>query len=210
MDELSAWLSGDGFSFRHFPMIVFHLHFADELCLILVCIAIPPKVEDAFKSFKYVPYSALTHAACARAAEGEEDFVINSQGGLSAKPLDGKDKKSISIVDWLSAAATAEDRTCFHHGDARADALGAHHKFVQELARLHGWHIAVEYDVLQRFLTVQNPRHDLGTLDPDAVSLIVSRMLVQQLNKNFPSASFMLIIPEVLFSWGKCFCSVTL
>jgi hypothetical protein len=45
----------------------------------------------------------------AQAAEGEEEFVINSQGGLSAKPLDRKDEKAISIVDWLSAASTAED-----------------------------------------------------------------------------------------------------
>jgi hypothetical protein len=113
--------------------------------------------------------------------------VINSQGDLSAKPLDRKDEKAISIVDWLSAASTAEDRTRFHHGEARASALAAHHKFVQELARLHGWQIAMEYDVLQRFLTTQNPRHDLGTLDSDAVSLIVSHILAQHLNKNSPS-----------------------
>ena len=102
-----------------------------------------------------------------------------------AKPLDRKDEKSISIVDWLSAATTVEDRTLFHHGEARTNALGAHHKFVQELARLHGWQVAVEYDVLQCFLTAQNLRHDLGTLDVDAVSLIVSCLLAQQLSRKF-------------------------
>ena len=73
--------------------------------------------------------------------------MINSQGGLSAKPLNRKDWKAISIVDWLSAASTAEVRTHFHHGEARTSVLAAHHKFVQELARLHGWQIAMEYNV---------------------------------------------------------------
>jgi hypothetical protein len=46
--------------------------------------------------------------------------VINNQGGLSAKLLNRKDEKAISIVDWLSAASTAKDQTCFHHGEARS------------------------------------------------------------------------------------------
>jgi hypothetical protein len=123
--------------------------------------------------------------------------VINSQGGLSAKLLNRMDEKAILIVDWLSAASTAEDQTCFHHGEAHASALTAHHKFVQELARLHGWQIAMQYDVLQRFLTVQNPRHDLGTLDSDAVLLIVSHILDQHLNKSF-------LVPTSLSSTPKC------
>lgn len=124
----------------------------------------------------------LTHLVYAQLAEGEEEFVIDSQGGLSAKPLDRKNEKSILIVDWLSAALMAEDQTHFHHGEAHASMLAAHHKFVQELARLHGWQVTVEYDVLQHFLVAQNPRHDLGTLDQDAVSLIVSCLWVQQLS----------------------------
>jgi hypothetical protein len=121
-------------------------------------------------------------------AEGEEEFVINSQGGLSAKPLDRKDKKSISIVDWLSAALTAEEQTLFYHGESHAKVLVAHHKFMPELARLHGWQVAVEYDILQCFLLVQNPTHDLGTLDTNAVSLVVSRLMTQQFNKSFPTS----------------------
>lgn len=128
--------------------------------------------------------------------------MINSQGGLSAKPLDRKDEKAISIIDWLSAAWTAEDRTRFHHGESRAGALAVHHKFVQELARLHGWQVAVEYDVLQRFLTAQNPRHDLGTLDSDAVSLIVSRLLAQQLSKSVQSPNPLSSASKRSFSGG--------
>lgn len=165
----------------------------------MLWLAIPPKVEEAFRSFKYVPYSMLTHVACTRAAEGEEESVINSRGGLSAKPLVRKDERSISIVDWLSAASTAEDRTRFHHGEARADALAAHHKFVPELAWLHGWQVAVEYDILQRFLTVQNPKHDLGALDSDAVSLIVSRLLAQQISRNFPNPNHLPPTPKRSF-----------
>ena|ERR1700722_10783688 len=37
-------------------------------------LAVPPKVEEAFKAYKYVPYIALTHSARLRVARGEEDF----------------------------------------------------------------------------------------------------------------------------------------
>jgi hypothetical protein len=73
------------------------------------------------------------HVAYTQVVQVEEEFVINSQGDLSAKPLDKKDEKSILIV-----ALMAEDQTCFPHGEAHASVLAVHHKFVQELARLHG------------------------------------------------------------------------
>jgi hypothetical protein len=49
---------------------------------------VPPKVDKAFKSFHYVPYSSLTSAAQLKAAHGEEDFILNANGGFTAKSLD--------------------------------------------------------------------------------------------------------------------------
>ena len=53
-----------------------------------VASAIPPKVDEAFKAFRYIPYSALTAAAKLHAVHGEVDFIVNAQGGLTAKGLD--------------------------------------------------------------------------------------------------------------------------
>jgi hypothetical protein len=65
-----------------------------------------PKVDEAFKSFHYVP---LTSAAQLKAARGEEDFILNANGGLTAKSLDWHNEKLISAVDWHAAARAAEE-----------------------------------------------------------------------------------------------------
>jgi hypothetical protein len=70
---------------------------------------VPPKVDKAFKSFRYIPYSSLTSASWLKAACGEEDFILNANGGLMAKSLDQCNKKFISAVDWHAATQAAED-----------------------------------------------------------------------------------------------------
>lgn len=48
-----------------------------------------PKVEEAFKSYRYVPYTALTHAARSKAYLcGEESSFVFTQDGLAAMGLD--------------------------------------------------------------------------------------------------------------------------
>jgi hypothetical protein len=74
--------------------------------------AIPPKVDEAFKNFRYVPYSSLTSATCIKVACGEEDIVFNAQGGLTVKALDWCNEKLISAVDWHAAAHAAEEWIC--------------------------------------------------------------------------------------------------
>ena len=131
-----------------------------------------------------MPYASLTHSARARAARGEEDFIINSQGGLTAKGFDRRDERSIELVDWLGAARVAEDRTRFHHGNARADALASHHQVVTDMARSHGWPVAVEYDIKQRELSAQHPQHDLSFLDRDQLTMIVTAMALEAKNSS--------------------------
>ena len=121
-----------------------------------------------------MPYTALTLPARQRAARGEEDFVINAQGGITAKGLDWCSERHIDVFDWLASAKAAEDRTCRYHGDDHADALAAHHNIVQSLTRTHGWPIAVEYDIQQRELVADNPAHDFRTLDTAALTIIAT------------------------------------
>jgi hypothetical protein len=137
--------------------------------------AIPPKVEEAFKNFRYVPYSSLTLAACIKAARGEEDIIFNAQGGLTVKNLDRRNEKLISVVDWHAAAHAAEEHLKFHHGEARAKAFAAHHKLVMDLGRSHNWDIAMDYDVQQREVASLNPSHDLSSLDVAALTIIATR-----------------------------------
>jgi hypothetical protein len=144
---------------------------------ILVCFrsAVPHKVEEAFRAFRYVPHTALTSSARLRAARGEEEFIINAQGGITAKGFDRRSEKIISTVNWFASAKAAEDRTRFHHGDIRAMALTGHHTIVMELARSHNWDIAMDYDIQQREAVALNPAHDLSGLDTAALTIIATR-----------------------------------
>jgi hypothetical protein len=151
--------------------------------------AIPLKVEEAFRRFQYVPYTALTTAARLKAAQGEENFTINVQGGLTAKGLNRRNEKSISVVDWYAASMAAKGRIREHFGEGRATALAAHHKIVMDLGHSHNWDIAMEYDISQREMVALRPVHDLSTLDIAVLAIIATRPSVKPMPQPFLSAS---------------------
>ncbi|KAG1798543.1 uncharacterized protein HD556DRAFT_1266834 [Suillus plorans] len=123
--------------------------------------AIPPKVDDTFKGFKYVPYSVLTSTARWQAVRnGEEAFTITAAGAIAAKGLDRRNERSITLSDWIGAAEAAEERTEFYHGIARAVALKAHHSVVLGLSRSHSWDFVVGSSLVQTshlYITCTSP-----------------------------------------------------
>jgi hypothetical protein len=141
----------------------------------LIGIAVPQKADEAFRAFKYVPYTALSHSARLKAARGEEDYGVNAQGGLTAKGLDRRDKNNIEMVDWQAAAHAAEACIRAYHGEERAKALTAHHRVVLDIARLHSWSVAVEYDIQQREIASYHLTHDVSAMDVQAFALITAR-----------------------------------
>jgi len=111
---------------------------------------IPPKVEEAIKQYKYVPYIAITPAAHLHAfRNSDETFSFNTQGNLVTKGLDRSRERSIRFHEWLAASRAVDECIAFHHGDARGAAFISHHKIVSELASSHGWDIAQDYDITQ-------------------------------------------------------------
>ncbi|KZT34682.1 hypothetical protein SISSUDRAFT_1131707 [Sistotremastrum suecicum HHB10207 ss-3] len=94
-------------------------------------LVVPPKVEECIKNYSYIPYTALTTAAKLKTAQGDEDFVINSSGSITAKGLDRRNEQSIALADWLAAASLIESRIRHHHGNDYADMLANHHANVQ-------------------------------------------------------------------------------
>jgi hypothetical protein len=140
-------------------------------------------VDDTFKNFRYVLYSLLTLASRIKAARGEEDIVFNAQGGLTVKALDQRNEKSISAVDWHTAACATEEHICFH-GEARAAAFAMHHKLVMDLGRSHNWEIAMEYDIQQHEVAALNPSHNLSSLDLAALTIIATRPVVHNLQSS--------------------------
>lgn len=141
--------------------------------------AVPPKVEEAFKTGKYVPYNALNHAARVKAANGEETLVF-SANGLVAKSLDRAGEREISVLDWQASARAAEERTRAHHEGRRAEGLAAHHAIVLRITSLHSWEIAVAYDIRQRELIALHPTHDLSKLNHDVLSVVTTQMLANR------------------------------
>ncbi|KAF8229654.1 hypothetical protein L208DRAFT_1285618, partial [Tricholoma matsutake] len=147
------------------------------------------KVEEAFCHFQYVLYTVLTTAAHLKAAQGEENFTINAQGGLTAKGLDRRNEKSISTVDWYAASAAAEGCIREHFGKVRAAALAAHHRIVMDLGHSHNWEIAMEYDTSQCEMVALRPAHDLSMLDIAALTIIMTHPSVKPAPQSFLSAS---------------------
>ncbi|KAG1898425.1 uncharacterized protein F5891DRAFT_899467, partial [Suillus fuscotomentosus] len=90
--------------------------------------AIPPKVEDTFKLYCYVPYTTLTHATHSKAfLHGEDSSFVFTSDGLTAKGLDCSNELFISTVNWIAAAKAVEERTSHYWGSERGAALVLHH-----------------------------------------------------------------------------------
>ena len=141
--------------------------------------AVPPKVEEAFKQYRYVPYTSLTHAARSRAyLRGEESSFIFTPDGLTAKGLDRSNELTIPTVDWIAASRCAEERTLHYWGEERSSALASHHAVVLDIGRTHGWPVAMHYDVQQRELAHANHEHNLAGLDVAALALANSRVTI--------------------------------
>ncbi|KAG1765333.1 hypothetical protein EDD22DRAFT_1015281 [Suillus occidentalis] len=133
---------------------------------------IPTKVEEAFKLYHYVPYTALTHAVRSKAhLRGEDSSFVFTQDGLTAKGLDHSSKLSIVTVDWIGAAKAAEERTLHYWGADRASALMSHHLVVLDIGRMHGWSVTMHYDVQQWELAHANHEHNLAGLDVAALTI---------------------------------------
>ncbi|KAJ7713418.1 hypothetical protein B0H16DRAFT_1274192, partial [Mycena metata] len=153
--------------------------------------AVPPRIDELFKAGRYVPYTALSASARLKASQGEEEVTFNvATGSFATKSVDRRNEKSIQLVDWIGAARIAEERTRHYHGQRRADALGAHHKLVTDIGRVHGWETAVEYDVQQRDLAALNPFHDLSGVDITALTVISTAQLILSLPPGCQAATF--------------------
>lgn len=138
----------------------------------------PAKVDEAFRLYRYVPYTALTREARARALAGEGSFVVNAQGGLTAKGLDRSLERSITAVQWTAASQVAVERTRHYHGEDRAAALASHHQAVTNIAHWHTWQVAVDYDIYQRNLAADNHSHNLTGVDHTALTLVVGKAVL--------------------------------
>ncbi|KAG1879814.1 hypothetical protein F4604DRAFT_1679395 [Suillus subluteus] len=81
---------------------------------------IPPRVDEALKQYKYVPYIAITPAVHLNAFCGSDEvFSFNSQGSLIAKGINHSKEKMIKFHEWLAASRVVEECITFHHGANR-------------------------------------------------------------------------------------------
>ena len=81
-------------------------------------------------------------------------------------------------MEWHTAARAAQEQTQFHHRDAHADTLAAHHKLVMDLGRTHNWDVAMDYDIQQHDTVALNPTHDLSMMDLAALTIIATHPVV--------------------------------
>lgn len=108
-------------------------------------VAVPYKVREHIAQGKYVPYTAFSKTARARALYGgDESLVISATGVMVAKGLDRAGEESVPLAEWIAAAQKAVELTREYHGDARANALAGHHGVVLGLANHFNWDLADE------------------------------------------------------------------
>ena len=125
-----------------------------------------------------MPYISLSILAHVKATCGKDKVVLNLSGSFLDKLLDQYNERSISVVDWHTASHVMEERTCFHHSDAWAEALAMHHKVIMNLGFTHSWEIAIEYDIQQHKLSSLNPTHDLSSLNTTVLTIIATCALI--------------------------------
>ncbi|TFY61181.1 hypothetical protein EVJ58_g4672 [Rhodofomes roseus] len=144
--------------------------------------AMPSRIEDAIAAHKYVPYSALTIAARAKAASTDEAFTIDTDGCLKARAPDRKNERSISFLEWENVARAVVVTTRKYFGDDRADRLQQHHAWVARIAASLSWEVALEYDIREREAAAEDPTHDLSVYNDLLVSTIVNQISLRSLS----------------------------
>lgn len=136
------------------------------------------KVEEKVKEGLYIPYSSLVGKTWDKALTREHEFMFNAEGGLTAKGLDRSNEKQIPLSEWLAASSTVEGLIRKHHGDTRVDAHLLHHKHVANIACIHNWTIAIDYDIRQREKAAAEPRFNISCVDEQTIVLIASESLM--------------------------------
>lgn len=143
-------------------------------------LAVPKKVEDAIKKFRYIDYSLLVRASREGATRDDETLsVSDGRVELTAKAMKPSDETELGQFEWLAAAQTVEKKTLEHLGAERADALRAHHENILSLSNTYDWKVACAYDRRTRELVANDPRHDL---------VVINQNLVIQANSNVAAA----------------------
>lgn len=112
--------------------------------------AVPLRVDEAIRPFRYIPYMALLAAARARAARGVSAFTVNDKGELVRQELDRVGERDLSTAEWTAVANTVARLTREYLGAERGRALDLHNEHVHLIHLCHGWAVATEYDILQR------------------------------------------------------------
>ncbi|KAJ8091993.1 hypothetical protein AAF712_009174 [Marasmius tenuissimus] len=137
------------------------------------------RVSEAVRQNKYVPLSTIVAHSKNFALRAEEDeLVVTKDGMLKARPFDRKGEMNLEFQEHQNAARALVTVTRRHHGDIRADKLEKHFALVSSLAQSHELGIAYTYDIQQRELAAGDERHDLATLDADALTLLTTAAIV--------------------------------
>ena len=135
---------------------------------------LPKKIEEACKKLKYVDYALLARSS--REGAKEEHAITISGGRFEMLPtsMTPEEEGDIRLVDWLAAAKTVEEAMLKFHGQARCNALKAHHQNVLEISRTYDWPAARFYDKRIRQLSSKDPHHDLSCENQKIVTEAVS------------------------------------
>ncbi|KAI0665642.1 hypothetical protein C8Q78DRAFT_544539 [Trametes maxima] len=170
---IAVGAAADNTKVKKLPDIVPGFH-ADVLS-----IAIPARVVAAVQRAQYVPYTQLSSTArLAEAAKRNTNTTLLS-ALMPEEPLERIGEQDIAVAEWLAAGDAMVKLVRTWHGDARANALEAHHRTVTNFAVTTDWQAAFAYDIAEREMAAANPLHDLGTPNQRRLNFATSEYLAK-------------------------------
>lgn len=128
-----------------------------------------------------MPYHQLSTTARMAVTPKENESLLSL---LTANQnLDRTGELDIAVGEWMTAGEAVVKLVRRYHGDARANALEAHHKTVIGLAVRTDWQAAFSYDVAEREMAAAQPEHDLGTPNQTRVNLVTTEFFARREQK---------------------------
>lgn len=150
-----------------------------------VCLSVAPapaRVDREIRDGRFIPLTELTPAKCIEATNETDALVLTADGSLKVRQLDTKGQDRISQGDWLAASEMLVILLDKHHGCHLSNLFSQHFKHCRDIAREHSFELSVRYDIHQRNIFPQDPRHDLASLNTEALSICATAIQIDRSN----------------------------
>ena len=146
-----------------------------ERALTALSSAVPAHIIAAIRGNMSFDFSTLLPKSRLSAHTQTKTVVWTENGTLALYEASRSDDSTITESGWHSVAPIVLKLMTELCTPARATTTKTHHTNVATVSKSHGWPVAWEYDILQCERAYANLLHDIGHLDWNVVTSIITR-----------------------------------